>query len=217
MGRGRTSGSSPQNRWEPEHAHRHLFRFLERDLLAYLEITSARVEPTASTATRRGALRTRAYLLRAAAVALAPIAPFTAEAVHRRLLSEPRSLFETLDLGADRTLIDDELSSAWDRWQNVTTAADSFRRAQHLPPETVLPLAALVLSDEDVAARLRADRTTLERLVRIARLEVTSPKVPWAARAAADRSGRERDPAGVPVARHDDRPPARANAAPTGD
>ncbi|MGB6499953.1 MAG: hypothetical protein WBG19_00930, partial [Thermoplasmata archaeon] len=45
------------SRWEPEHAHRHLFRFLERDLLAYLEITSARVEPTASTATRRGALR----------------------------------------------------------------------------------------------------------------------------------------------------------------
>ncbi|HTP53345.1 MAG TPA: DUF835 domain-containing protein [Thermoplasmata archaeon] len=163
-------------------AHRQLFRFLERDLLEYLEITRSRLDFAGTPATKRGALRTLVYLFRAAALALAPIAPFTAEAVHRRLLGEARSVFESTDLGGDRTLVNEDLAAAWDRWHAVIRSADAFRRAHHLGPATVLPVVALVFRDEETAARLRADRATVERLARIARLEVTSPQVPWAAR-----------------------------------
>ncbi|MFY9717532.1 MAG: class I tRNA ligase family protein, partial [Thermoplasmata archaeon] len=170
------------DRWQPDTAHRQLFRFLERDLLEYLEITRPRLDFAGSPATKRGALRTLVYLFRAAAIALAPIAPFTADTVHRRLLGEPRSLFESTDLGGDRTLVNEELATAWDRWHAVIASADTFRRDHHLASSTQLPLAAIVFRDEETAARLRADRATIERLARIARLEVTSPQVPWAAR-----------------------------------
>jgi len=170
------------DRWEPAAAHRQLFRFLERELPRYLEMTRPRLASPGTPATKRAALRTLAYLFRSAAVALAPIAPFTAEAIHRRLLAESRSLFETTDLAADRGLASDDLSAAWDRWETVIDAADGFRRSRQLAPETALPLVAIVLPDEESAGRLRADRATLERLARIARLEVTSPQVPWTAR-----------------------------------
>ena len=170
------------DRWDAAAAHRHLFQFLERDLLQYLELIRPRLDFAGTPATKRAALRTLSYLYRAAAIALAPIAPFTAEAVHRKLLFEARSLFEAVDFGADRVLANDELVAAWDRWHGVIAAADGFRRSHHFPPTTPLPSAAIVLADEDTAGRLRADRATLERLARITRLEVTSPQVPWTAR-----------------------------------
>ncbi|HUJ78579.1 MAG TPA: class I tRNA ligase family protein, partial [Thermoplasmata archaeon] len=170
------------DRWDAAAAHRHLFQFLERDLLQYLDLIHPRLDFAGTPATKRGALRTLSYLYRAAAIALAPIAPFTAEAVHRKLLFQARSLFETVDFGADRVLANDELVAAWDRWLGVIAAADGFRRTHHLPSTTPLPSVAIVLGDEEAAGRLRADRATLERLARITRLEVTSPQVPWTAR-----------------------------------
>lgn len=170
------------DRWQPEVAHRLIYRFLERDLLEYFSMTGPRLEFAGTPATKRAALRTLCYLFRSCAIALAPIAPFTAESVHRRLLLEPRSLFESVDLAPDRALANDDLAAAWDRWQLVIGAADGYRRTHGLPASTALPLVALVLPDEEAATKLRADRATLERLARITKLEVTSPQVPWTAR-----------------------------------
>jgi len=170
------------DRWDAGAAHRRLFRFLERDLSRYLRYVGPRLDAAAPPPTRRAALRTLLYLYRAAAIALAPIAPFTAEAIHRKYVREPRSLFEGIDVQADRSLADEAVATAWDRWVAVAEAADGYRRAHGLAAAARLEGIVATVSDEDVAEKLRAERTTIERLARVGRFEVASPKVPWSER-----------------------------------
>ena len=170
------------DRWDAAAAHRRLFRFLEQDLVRYLQMVRPRLRLAGMPATKRAALRTLLYLTRATAVALAPIAPFTAESIHRRYLPEARSLFESTDLTADRALVDDAAAGAWDRWHGVVQSLDRFRNGRGLAPEAPLEAAVVSVADEEVAEKLRSDRTTIERLARVGRFEVASPKVPWEGR-----------------------------------
>ena len=170
------------DRWDAAGAHRRLFRFLEQELPRYLELVGPRLRLSGTPATKRASLRTLLYLIRSSAVALAPIAPFTAETVQRRYLQEPRSLFEGIDLVADRGLVDDAACAAWDRWLAIVQALDRFRHAHHIGAGVSLETAVVSVADEDVAEKLRAERPTIERLGRVGRLDVASPKVPWEGR-----------------------------------
>jgi hypothetical protein len=169
-------------RARPQEAYRQVFRFVEQDLAEYEELVRPRIALEAATSDRRAAVRTLTSLGRSIAVALSPVAPYTAEAVHRALTSGTRSLVETEALGEDRGSVDEALVASWDRWGSVVRAADRFRREHRLAPGTVLAQAVLVLPNDKDAEPFRADRGRLERIARIARLEVSSPGAPWSGR-----------------------------------
>jgi len=168
-------------RWKPSSAQRLLYRFFGGELEEYRSFVRSRLEAQGMPPSKRSSLRTLAHIVRSGATLLAPIAPFTAETIHRMLLAEPRSLFERHDLGSDAAT-DERLALAWDRWHGVVAATDRFRRDRRLPPGTVLPSVVLVLADDDAAEKLRADRTVLEKLGRIGHLVVGSPSAPWPGR-----------------------------------
>ena len=166
----------------PAEAYRRLAQFLEVDLPRYRELVRPRIAPTASAASRRAAVRTLGAIVGGVAVALAPIAPFTAESVARKLRPEPRSLFDTQPFDVDRSAPDEALVEAWDRWLAVVRSVDRFRQARRLAPGTVVPSVALVVPDDGLGDRLRGERAVLERLARVGRLEVGSPRAPWEGR-----------------------------------
>jgi valyl-tRNA synthetase len=170
------------DRSNPGAAHRELSQFVDRDLREYQELVRGRLALPGTPPSKRTALRTLAHLLRSLAVDLGPIVPFTAEAVRRRFVSDARSLFEGVDLSIDRALSDAALVADWARWRAVVRAVDQFRRELKLPPSALLPSVAIVLASEEVAGRLRAEHSTLERLARVERFEVGSPQTPWARR-----------------------------------
>ena len=166
----------------PAEAHRRLVRFLEIDLARYQEFVPSRGGSGDGSPSARAAVRTLASVLVAIATALAPIAPFTAESIVRRLRPEPRSLFESEPFDVDRPPPDEDLAEAWDRWLAVVRAADRFRADRRLAPHTTLPSAAVVVPDDQLGDRLRGDRSLIERLAGIGRLEVGSPRSPWEGR-----------------------------------
>ncbi len=163
-------------------AHRRLARFLEVDLARYREIVRPRLAAGEPPAGRRAALRTLGSVLAQLATALAPVAPFTAEAVVRTLRPDPRSLFETEPFDVEHAPADEAFGEAWERWVAVVRAVDRFRTERHLAPGTLVPLVALVVTDDQLGDQLRGDRSLLERLARIGRLEVGSPRTPWEGR-----------------------------------
>jgi hypothetical protein len=180
--RTRTLALSLYDQWAPGLAHRHASRFLDNDLVEYRELVRPRLALSGTPPTKRSAVRTLAHLLRGLSEVLGPILPFTAEAVHRSLSSERASLFEQPMAGLDRSLLNDELVAAWDRWRTVVRSVDRFRRSIGVAPSTVLPSLVLVLSADDVGDRFRAEREILARLARVQRVEVASPREPWTGR-----------------------------------
>lgn len=170
------------DQWAPGLAHRLASRFLDNDLVEYKELVQPRLALEGTPPTKRSALRTLAHLLRGLSEVLAPILPFTSEAVHRSLSAERTSLFEQPMAGLDRSLLNDELVAAWDRWQTVLRSVDRFRRSLGLPRSTALPSVVLVLTADDVGDRLRAEKEPLARLARVQRIEVGSPREPWTGR-----------------------------------
>jgi hypothetical protein len=165
--------------WSALDAYRELARFVDGDLAAYREMVRPRLEASAAPASRRGALRTLAHLLRSLAVGLAPVAPFTAEAVRRRFVGEPRSVFEGVDLTPDRGLLDEGLQADWERWRAIERALDQFRRDRRIPPSQPLPSVAISVATDEVARRLQNERAAIERAARIGRLEIGGPGTPW--------------------------------------
>ena len=162
--------------------HRRIFRFLETDLADYRRWTRARIEGPGAPATKRSALRSMSYVLRTAVVLLGPIVPHWSEAIFRRFTGDRRSLFESGVGAVDRNLLDERLSSSWDRWRSLLEAIAEFRRAQGLAPGRTIPRGAVILATDDEGDRLRDSREALERLGRIVRLEIASPKQPWGGR-----------------------------------
>jgi hypothetical protein len=171
----------------PGLVHRRAFRFLENDLVEYRALVQPRLGLSGTPTTKRAALRTLAHLMRGLAEVLAPLLPFTSEAVHRAFSDERTSLFERPLSGLDRSLLNDDLYAAWDRWRAVVRSLDRFRGSLGIPRSTVLPSVALVLPADDAAARFRQEKEVLARLARVQRLEIGSPKEPWAGRQRAVR------------------------------
>ncbi len=180
--RTRTLALSLYDQWAPGLAYRHAGRFLDNDLIEYRELVRPRLTLPGTPPTKRSALRTLAHLLRGLSEVLGPILPFTSEAVHRSFSSERTSLFEQPMAGLDRSLLNDELVAAWDRWRTVVRSVDRFRRSIGVAPSTVLPSVVLVLSADDVGDRFRAEKEILARLARVQRVEVASPREPWTGR-----------------------------------
>ncbi|MGP8019006.1 MAG: class I tRNA ligase family protein [Thermoplasmata archaeon] len=180
--RTRTLALSHYDQWAPGLAHRYASRFLDNDLIEYRELVRSRLALPGTPPSKRSALRTLTHLLRGLSEVLAPILPFTSEAVHRSLSSERASLFEQPMAGLDRSLLNDELAAAWDRWKTVLRSVDRFRRSIGVAPSTVLPSVVLVLSADDVGDRFRAEKEILARLARVQRVEVASPREPWTGR-----------------------------------
>jgi hypothetical protein len=166
----------------PAEAHRRIVRFLELDLARYRELVRPREGPEGAPASRRASARALGTVLAQLATALAPIAPFTAESVVRTLRPEPRSLFETEPFDLERPPMDDTLSEAWERWLAVVRAAERFRLDHHLAPRATIPSVAVVVADDELGDRLRGDRSLLQRLAGLGRLEVGSPRSPWEGR-----------------------------------
>ena len=177
--------------------------------------TRPRLDFAGSPATKRGALRTLVYLFRAAAIALAPIAPFTADTVHRRLLGEPRSLFESTDLGGDRD------ASQRGAGYRLGPLACGDRLRRHVPPRSSPRVVHATPPRGDrlpgrgdggpASGGPRDDRAARED--RPARGD--EPAGPVGSPPTATRSRGERDPARLSGARDADRPPSRADAAST--
>jgi hypothetical protein len=180
--RTRTLALAHYDHWAPALVHRHACRFLDNDLVDYRELVQPRLALAGTPTTKRGALRTLVHLVRSLAEVLAPILPFTSEAVHRALSADRTSLFDQPMGGLDRSLLSDELVAAWDRWWTVLTSVDRFRRSLGVPRTTVLPSVVLVLPADDVGDRFRAEKETLARLARIQRLAIASPHEPWTGR-----------------------------------
>ncbi len=162
--------------------HRYLFRFLENDLVTYLAWVAPRLSAPGSLPTKRSAHRTLLHVLSSATVLLAPIAPHTADSVHRSLARPRASVFQEAAPGVDRTLLDDNRVRAWDRWAGVARAIERFRRALGVGPEGTLPVAVLVLPDDPAGDEYRADASIVERLARVQKVEVYSPSTPWPGR-----------------------------------
>jgi len=180
--RSRVLALADYDHWNPTSVHRKVFRFLETDLPEYRAWVRTRLSLAGSPPTKRAALRTLVHLLRNVAILLGPIAPHTCETIYRQFANERTSLFEGALAPVDRTLLNDELQAAWDRWRSVVHAAAEFRRDCGIAPDAVVPSAALLVSQDDLGDKLRADRTTLERLANVTRVDVGSPREPWQGR-----------------------------------
>jgi hypothetical protein len=163
-------------------AHRRVAQFLDNDLAEYRDLIEPRLALGGSPPSKRGALRTLFHLFRGISETLAPIAPFTSESVHRAVSSDRASLFEQPLPGLDRALLNDELAAAWGRWRAVLRSIQRFRRSYRIPRSTPIPSLVLAVASDDVGDRLRAEKETLARLARVTRLEVGSPREPWAGR-----------------------------------
>ena len=170
------------DRFDPASALRRVTHFHDTDLAQYRSWVAPRLVLPGAPPTRRAALRTLVHVHRDLALVLAPIVPHAAEAIVHRLSPSRASVFEGSLPGADRALLSDDLAAAWDRWTSVVVAASEFRRACRLPAEVVLPTAVLVVADDAVGDRLRGDRTVLERLARVGKVVVSSPREPWSGR-----------------------------------
>jgi hypothetical protein len=180
--RTRTLALAHYDNWAPALAYRRACHFLDNDLVEYQELVQPRLALAGTPTTKRGALRTLAHLVRGLSEVVGPILPFTSEAIHRALSTEQTSLFEQPMAGLDRTLVNDDLVAAWDRWSTVLRSVDRFRRSVAVSRSTVLPLVVLVAPADDLGDRLRGERETLARLARVQRLEVASPREPWTGR-----------------------------------
>ncbi|MGA8604105.1 MAG: class I tRNA ligase family protein [Thermoplasmata archaeon] len=180
--RTRTLTLAHYDNWAPALAYRRVSRFLDNDLVEYRELVQPRLALAGTPTTKRGALRTLAHLTRGLSAVLAPILPFTSEGIHRALSSERSSIFDQPMAGLDRTLLNDDLVAAWDRWSTVSRAVDRFRRSVGVSRTTPLPLVVLVAPADDVGDRLRGEKETLARLARVQRLEIASPREPWTGR-----------------------------------
>ncbi|HYA70188.1 MAG TPA: class I tRNA ligase family protein, partial [Thermoplasmata archaeon] len=177
--RARTLAMAQYDHGSPGLVHRRIAAFLDNDLVEYRELIQPRLAASGNPPTKRAALRTLVHLLRGTSEALAPIVPFFAEAIHRSVSSERTSLFERPMTGVDRTLLNDDLVAAWDRWRTVLRSVSHFRRSLGIPKTAVLPSLVLVMPADDVADRLRAEKEVLVRLARVQRLEIGSPREPW--------------------------------------
>ena len=185
--RTRTLALAHYDHFAPALVHRRVFRFFENDLRDYRELVGPRLALVGAPTTKRAALRTLAHLLRGLSEVLAPILPFTSEAIHRMLSSERTSLFEQPVAGLDRALVNDDLVAAWDRWEKVLRSVARFRRAQGVPRSTMIPSAVLVVPADDLGDKFRTDRDTVARLAGIQKLEIASPREPWTGRQRAVR------------------------------
>jgi hypothetical protein len=163
----------------PEAALRRLARFLDNDLAAYLARVRPRLAKAGVPPTRQAALRTLHHLLRGGAVTLAPVVPHVAEAVHGAFVPGRTSLFERTFDPLDSTLLDERAVAAWDRWNSVVGAVERFRREVSLPTATPISRVVAVAGTDELAADLRADAETLQRLLNVGRFEAYGPGTPW--------------------------------------
>ncbi len=180
--RARVGAIADYDRGSIASVHRRIFRFLETDFTDYRRWTRDRLDVRAGTTPKRSALRTLSYVLRTAAVLLGPIVPYSADALFRRVTGGRRSLFETSIGVVERTLLDERLYGSWERWRSFLAAVAEFRRVHAIGPDIVIPRAVAVLGTDEEGDRLREGRAVLERLGRIARLELASPREPWSGR-----------------------------------
>ena len=162
--------------------HRRVFRFLETDLAEYRRWVAPRLELSGGPVAKRSVLRTLHYVLRTAVVLLGPILPYTSEAIHRRFTGDRRSLFESGVGAVERSLLQEGLAAAWERWRSLLNAVARFRSAYAIAAATPIATAAVAVATDEAGDRMREARPLLERLGRIGRLEVGSPKEPWQGR-----------------------------------
>jgi len=163
-------------------AYRRLAAFLANDLETYVARVRPRLDRAGTPPSRRAALRTLHHMLREVTVVLAPVSPHVAETVYAALVPGRTSLFEASIDPLDSTLLDEEAIKAWDRWASIEQAVERFRRRVGLDPDTPIPSLAAIVASDDLAASLRADRPTLQRLTRVTRFEAFGPATPWTGR-----------------------------------
>lgn len=180
--RDRALAIADYDRFEPASVHRRLFRFLEGDLATYQGWIRERTQLPGSPPTKRAALRTMVHVLRGVVTLLAPMAPYSAEALWQKLSAGGASLFEGTVPPVDRALLNEELVAAWERWSSVVRAVGDFRTDCRVAGGTIVPNVTLVGAEEGLGDQLRADRPVVERLARVRRVEVGTPREPWAGR-----------------------------------
>jgi hypothetical protein len=156
-------------------AYRRLQRFVDDDLALYRTIVGAADGSGGSPSL--GALPS---LLESVAALLAPVAPFTAEAVHATIAPGETPLFTRtpFSLESPPSAPDDRLR--WQEWVALLRALQRFRERHHLAPDAALERVAVMVDEEAVAERLRTDVRAIERVAHIGAFEVGSPAHPWA-------------------------------------
>ncbi|MFZ3355557.1 MAG: class I tRNA ligase family protein [Thermoplasmata archaeon] len=163
--------------------HRLLQRFLEHDLREnYLPLIRRRLAGPGLSPAKSSLYRTLAYIFVQWTVLYGPIAPYTTETVYRLLRGEGQSLFEGRFAPLQQSLLDAELERSFDRWGSVIRALDRYRKELGTPPDELLPLVVLAVSEEAFGAELKEGVDALRRLAGVREIQLATPDAPWEGR-----------------------------------
>ncbi|MCI4361091.1 MAG: class I tRNA ligase family protein, partial [Thermoplasmata archaeon] len=157
-----------------------LVQFFEDELRSgYLPIARPRLDAAGLPLAKVAVFRVLGHVIPLWAELYAPIAPFSMEAIHRAFRGESESVFERRLTPAQEPLLDARLEASYTRWRSVLSTLQEYRKELGLPADARLPAVVLSVGDDAIATGLRAEHTILERLGRVAKVEVASPSHPW--------------------------------------
>ncbi|HEV2316737.1 MAG TPA: class I tRNA ligase family protein [Thermoplasmata archaeon] len=125
------------------------------------------------------AFRVLAYFMPRMAELAAPVAPFTAEAIHRAVRGDTASVFERPYSPILESYLDAGADAALESWGDIVAAVRRGRRLLGLPVAERLRRLVLVAASEERAALLRPQLPVLGRLLRADQVVLHSPSDPW--------------------------------------
>ncbi|HEV2450172.1 MAG TPA: class I tRNA ligase family protein, partial [Thermoplasmata archaeon] len=179
-----------QGRWE--HGISRLTSFLDRELRdGYLRLTRPRRLSTSAGATRLAVHRVLAYLLGRLSELLAPVMPFTAEAMHRESPEGEQSLFELRIAPVQEALLDADAERSLPTWEGLVSALERARDSWGVGHDEPVPQLVLVALHDEDSARLLPQLPVIARLVGALKVEVYGPSRPWTQRRVSIRFDRD--------------------------
>jgi anticodon-binding protein/uncharacterized protein DUF835 len=166
--------------------------FIDRELRdGYLRLVRPRRVPDAPAPSRLAVDRVLAHLLVHLSQLLAPVMPFTAEALHRDSSDGEQSVFEQRLLPVQEALLDADAERSLPVWEGLVASLERCRKQLRFEPGEVLPQLVLVALQDDDAARLLPQIPLLTRIAHAQKVEVYGPSRPWTQRRVLIRFDRE--------------------------
>ncbi|MCI4335546.1 MAG: class I tRNA ligase family protein, partial [Thermoplasmata archaeon] len=183
---------SEYDRGEWEAGFSQLVSFIDRELRdGYLRLTRPRRTATLPSASRLAVARVIALLLSRLSELLAPVLPFTSEAVHRDTPEEDRSLFERRITPVQESLLDADAERSLPVWEGLVASLDRARDGWGVSRSEPLPQLVLVAVRDEDSARLLPQLPVLARLAGAVKVEVFGPSRPWTQRRVSIRFDKE--------------------------
>ncbi|MCI4345982.1 MAG: DUF835 domain-containing protein, partial [Thermoplasmata archaeon] len=166
--------------------------FIDRELRdGYLRLVRPRRVPDAPGPSRLAVDRVLAHLFPHLSQLLAPVMPFTAEALHRDSSDGDQSVFEGRIAPVQEALLDADAERSLPVWEGLVASLERGRKLVRLEPGELLPQLVLVTLQDEDAARLLPQIPLLARIARAQKVEVYGPSRPWTQRRVMVRFDRE--------------------------